>query len=127
MQLIPQALVPAVQAYLTSQGQNPNLIGLDGSISPEGIVAFAFNEVTVHTSITPDITFPIAASGAPPDPTVQALLSTLQPSVTLSGPAGTINVAPFGQAVGTGSLGWWPIAIGVTAVLGFIGWSVFSD
>lgn len=127
MQLIPTALVPAVQAYIASQGQNPNLIGNDGSISPEGIVAFAFNEVTVRTAITPDITFPISASGAPADPTIQQLIATLQPSVTLSGPAGTVNVAPFGQAAGTGSLGWWPIALGVTAVLGFAGWAIFSD
>lgn len=127
MQLIPTALVPAVQAYLITQGQNPNIVHTDGSIDPEGIISFAFNEVTVHTNVTPDITFPIAASGAPPDPTVQALLSSLQPSVTLSGPAGTINVAPFGQAAGTGSFGWWPLAVGGLAVFGFIGWAIFSD
>lgn len=124
MQLVPAALVPAVRQYIQSQGADPAIFNNDGSVNPLGAVGLFFDTVTVRTSITPDITFPINASGQPPSRAGQELLEQLQPVVVMSGRAGTVEVAPYGMPVGRRS--WLPVVlVGAGAVL-FIGWAVFG-
>lgn len=124
MQLIPPALVPAAQAALRNQGLDPNIFGPNGDLNAAGLVGLAFNQVTVRTGITPDITFPISASGAPPSQATQELLNQLQPTVLLSGPGGSYVLAPYGQAQGTQS--WWPLVLLGVGGLGFVGWALFG-
>jgi hypothetical protein len=108
-----------------------NAYGLDASdiinssgVNIPGIISQAYNQVTIRTAVTPDIVFPISATGAPPDAASQQLLNQLQPTVIVSGPAGSFSLAPFGQPVGQRS--WLPIAlVGLGAVL-FVGWAVFG-
>jgi hypothetical protein len=124
MQLIPPALVPTVRAYLQQQGLNPNTIAYDGSLDAGGIVSNFYNQVTVRTAVTPDLVFPINQSGEPPNAVAKQLLDQLQPTVIISGPAGSFVLAPYGQAVGQRS--WLPIAaVGLGAVV-FIGWAIFG-
>lgn len=123
MQLVPPALVPAVQAYLAQQGQNPGIINGNGELDPGGVFGEFFNEIEVRTSLTPSLIFPIAAGGPPADPTMQALITSLQPVVTLRGRAGTVVVAPFGQSAVASS--WIPIAVVAGVVVLGIGWLVW--
>lgn len=53
-----------------------------------------FNQVTIRTTITPDINIDLSA---PPDPATHALLAKLRPAIHLSGPAGTFDIAPYGD------------------------------
>ena len=89
------------------------------------IISQFFNQITVSTAVTPTLTFPIAANGPPADPATQQLIDALHPTVTLSGPAGSVTVAPYGATQGTGS--WWPLALGGLAVVGILGYAVFGD
>lgn len=122
MQLIPQQLVPAVRAYVQQQGLDPGMINGDGSLNAAGAVNIFFDTVTVRTAVTPDLVFPIAASGQPPSQAMQELMRQLQPSVTLSGRAGVATVAPYGQAQGQTS--WWPLVLGGGAAIAFLVWAV---
>ena len=124
MQLIPAQLVPAAQAFIRQQGYDPNIIAYDGSINAAGIVSLAFNKVEVSTAVTPTISFPISASGEPPSPAMQELLNQLQPTVVLSGPAGRIEVAPYGMPAGQTS--WLPIALFGLGSVAFLGWALFG-
>lgn len=124
MQLIPAAVVPAVRSFIQSQGGDPNLINYDGSVNPTGAVALFFNEVRVKTAITPELVFPINARGAAPDPVMQQFLNQLQPTVTLTGPAGTVVAAPYGMPVGQRS--WWPVGLAVGGAVLFVGWALFG-
>lgn len=124
MQLVPPALAPAIQAYLMQQGQ-PMVIDGNGNLDAGGVIALAFNEVEIRTSLTPSLVFPIAPSGQPGNPAMQELVHQLQPTVVFRGPAGTQTIAPYGAAQGAES--WLPvIAIGGAIVLG-IGWLIFAD
>lgn len=124
MQILPAYLVPVAQGLIREQGGDPNILFPDGSINPTGAVSLFFDRATVRTAITPDLIFPISASGEPPSRAQQELIAQLQPSVTLSGRAGTVIVAPYG--VPQGSRSWIPIALfGAGAVL-FIGWALFG-
>lgn len=122
MQILPAQLVPIAQQYIRSQGLDPGVIGNDGSLNAAGVVDIFFDEVTVRTAITPDLIFPIAASGAAPSQAMQQLMNTLQPSVTLSGRAGTVTVAPYGAPVGQTS--WLPLVIGGGAAIAFLVWAL---
>ncbi len=124
MQLIPQALVPAVQAYLAGQGQNPNIIAPDGSLDAAGLIGLAYNQVEVRTTLTPSLIFPIAPGGQQQGGAMEALVHQLQPTIIFSGPAGRQEIAPYGETAGAES--WLPaIAIGGVVVLG-IGWLIFG-
>jgi hypothetical protein len=101
---------------------DPGIFNSDGTLNAAGAVNIFFDEVTVRTNITPDLVFPIAASGAPPSPAMQQLMNSLQPSVTLSGRAGNVTVAPYGQAQGQTS--WWPLVLGGTAAVAFLVWAL---
>lgn len=125
MQILTPALVPAAQALIMSQGGDPNLLSPNGELNIVGAIGLFFNEAEVRTAVTPAIRFPIAATGAPPSPAVQELLNTLQPSIVLSGPAGTVTAAPYGVPVGESS--WLPIALVGVGALAFIGWALFGD
>lgn len=125
MQLVPQQLVPAVRAYIQQQGADPNLIANDGSINPAGVVNVFFDTVTVRTAITPDLVFPINSSGAPPSAAMQQLMNTVQPTITLSGRAGTVTVNPYGTPVGQTS--WAPLVIGGVFAIGFLAWALTGE
>lgn len=123
MQLIPPALVPAVQAYLASQGQ-PMVIDGNGNLDAGGVLGLFYNTVEVRTNVTPPIRFPISASGPQQSGPMRELVAGLQPTLIFSGPAGSQQVAPFGSAQGETS--WLPIAaIGTVVILG-IGYLIFD-
>lgn len=124
MQILPQQLVPVAQQYIRSQGYDPGIFNSDGSLNAAGAVNIFFDTVTVRTAVTPDLVFPIAASGAPPSAAMQQLMNQLQPTVTLSGRVGTVTVAPYGQAQGQTS--WWPLVIGGGAAAAFLFWALFG-
>lgn len=124
MQILPPALVPAARAALSNQGLDPNIIGFDGGLNGQGLVGVAFNQVTVRTAVTPDIVFPISASGPPTNRATQELLNTVQPTVILSGPAGTYELAPYGSAQGGTS--WLPLALVGGGLVLFLGWAIFG-
>jgi len=117
---IDPALIPAFQQLISQGGGNPNMIADDGSISPDALVQLFFNQAEVRTSISPPIVFPIGPTGQPASPGSDALIRKLQPTVILSGPAGRVEIAPYGEATGEGS--WWPIALVGGAVILGIGW-----
>jgi hypothetical protein len=121
---IPQPLVGALRNALQNEGLDPNTIDWNGELHPEGLVAAFYNQVTVRTSVTPDLVFPISPTGAPPSDVQQELLNQLQPTVILSGPAGAFTLAPYGQAVAARS--WWPVALFAGGTLAFLGWTVFG-
>lgn len=124
MQLIPASLVPVARGYLQQQGYDPSIFNLDGSLNELGAVSLFYDTVTISTAVTPDLVFPISPSGAPPSPAMQQLLNQLQPTVKLTGRAGTVLVAPYGAPQGQRS--WLPLAlIGGGAVL-FVGWAFFG-
>lgn len=125
MQILTPALVPVAQALLLQQGADPNIIDSNGNLSAVGAIGLFFNEAEVRTALTPAIRFPISASGAPPSPAVQELLNQIQPSVILTGPAGTAMVAPFGVPVGQTS--WLPVALIGVGVFVFLGWALWGD
>lgn len=58
-----------------------------------------FTNIDVKTNI-PGANFSLDLT-APADPTTQALLAQIQPTITLSGPAGTFPIAPYGAATGS--------------------------
>jgi hypothetical protein len=122
---IPPALVVPFRNALQNQGIDPNTIDAYGNIHPEGIVSAFYNQVTVRTSVTPDLIFPISAGGAPPSAAERELLNQLQPTVVLSGPAGSFVLAPYGQAAG-GQRSWWPVVLIGGGALAFVGWAVFG-
>lgn len=124
MQILPASLVPVAQGFIRQQGYDPRIITSDGSLDPGGALSIFFDQAVVRTAITPDLVFPINAQGEPSSPAMQQLMNQLQPSVTLTGRAGTVVIAPYGQAQGQRS--WLPIALfGAGAVL-FIGWAFFG-
>jgi hypothetical protein len=124
MQIIPPSMVPIAQGLIQSQGGNPNLFNYNGEINPTAVAELFFNQATVRTAITPDIVFPISSSGAPPSPAMQELLNQLRPSVVLSGPAGVVEIAPYGTAHGQTS--WLPLALVGGGVVLFLGWAIFG-
>lgn len=121
---IPQVLIGPFRSALQSQGVDPNTIDAYGNIHPEGLVSAFYNQVTVRTSVTPDLIFPITASGPPPSDAQREILGQIKPTVILSGPAGVATLAPYGQAQGASS--WWPLVIFGGGTLAFIGWAVFG-
>lgn len=124
MQLISSSLVPATRNLIASQGGNPFMIRDDGSLSPDGVVSLFFNEVEIRTAVTPPLRFPIGPTGAPASPAADALVKSLQPSVTFRGPAGQVVVAPYGQVEGETS--WWPVILAGGALAVLAGWLVFG-
>ena len=124
MQLIQPALVVATRNLISAQGGNPYMINDDGSVNPEGVISLFFNEVEIKTNLTPTLRFPIGPTGVPTDATADALIKSLQPSVTFHGPAGQVIVAPYGQAAGGNS--WLPLAAVGLAVAALAGWLVFG-
>lgn len=124
MQLVNSALVGPTRALIQSQGGNPFLITDAGALNPDGLLQLLFNEAEVQTSVTPAIRFPIGPTGAPPSASADALIKSLQPSITFSGPAGRIVVAPYGQAAGQAS--WLPLIIAGVATTALLGWLVFG-
>lgn len=84
-----------------------------------------YDTVQISTSLTPTVSFSLSPNAPPPDAVTQQILNTLQPTVTLTGPAGTVNLAPFGQTAGTQS--WWPLALIGLGTVGFLGWAFFGD
>lgn len=124
VQLIPPSLVPTVQALIASQGGNPGMINGNGELDAAGALGMLFNEVEVRTSLTPSLRFPISAGGAAPDPVMAQLISSLQPTVIFTGPAGRVEVAPYGAAQGASS--WLPLAAIAGAVILGIGWLVWD-
>lgn len=122
---IPVQLVPAMRNALQNEGLDPNIVGYNGEISGAGLVGLAFDTVTVRTAVTPDLVFPISASGAPPSRGTQELLNQLQPTVILSGRAGDYTLAPYGQAKGQTS--WLPLVLIGGGALAFLAWAMFGD
>ena len=123
MQILPPQLVPAATGFLKAQGLPP-IFAADGSLDGGATVALLFDEVRVSTAITPDLVFPIGPTGGAPSRAQEELLAQLQPTVTLSGRAGTVTVSPYGHPHGEHS--WLPLALlGGGAVL-FLGWAIFG-
>ncbi len=124
MQILPPSLVPIARATIQASGGDPNVFNNNGELNAAGLIALAFNQAEVRTALTPNIRFPISASGQPPSAAVQALLNQIQPSVVFSGPAGEVTIAPYGTPVGQQS--WLPLALfGAGAIL-FVGWAVWG-
>jgi hypothetical protein len=124
VQILPPQLVPVAQGLLRQQGFDPNIFAPDGSLKAEGIVNIFYDTVTVRTAVTPDLVFPISATGEPPSPAMQELMNQLRPTVTLSGRAGTVTVSPYGTPQGARS--WWPLALFGVGSVAFLGWALFG-
>lgn len=124
MQLIPSALIPAARAFLASQGQNPAIFTDSGELDGGALASILYNQVEIHTNATPPLIFPIGPGGPPADSVTNELLKALQPSVILSGPAGRVALAPYGEAPGATS--WVPIALVGGAIILGIGWLVWK-
>jgi len=124
MQLVSPALVGVTRTLIGSQGGNPWMINNDGTLNPDGVLALLWNNVEVRTSVTPPIKFPIGPTGTPTDPSTEALIKSLKPTVILSGPAGEITIAPYGTVVAES---WWPAILVGAAGLGIIGWLIFGQ
>ena len=116
-------MVPLARGLISAQNGNPWMLNDDGSLNPDGVLALFFDTVEVRTTATPALRFPIGPTGAPADPTTDALIRSLKPTVILSGPAGRVEVAPYGV---TEPGSWWPLAIGGTAAALLAGWLVFG-
>lgn len=123
MRLINPELVPVARSLIASQGGSPYLLNDDGSLSPDATLALFYNEVEVRTSVTPPLRFPIGPTGTPADPTTDALVRQLKPTVILRGPAGEVTVAPYGTEVATS---WWPVILAGGATVLLAGWLVFG-
>lgn len=108
----------------SAYGLDINDLVNQGGVNAPGIISQFYNQVTVRTAVTPDIVFPISAGGPPPDLATQQLLNSIQPTVIISGPAGSFTLAPYGQAVGQRS--WLPIALVGVGVVAFVGWAIFG-
>lgn len=124
MQILPPALVPAARTALQNEGFDPNTIGNDGTLNVTGVIARFYNTVTIRTSVTPDLVFPISPDGGQPDRATQELLNELRPTVILSGPAGVYELAPYGNTQGQTS--WWPLALAGGGLALFLGWAIFG-
>jgi hypothetical protein len=103
---------------------DPGIFNADGSLNPSGAVSILFDRATVRTAITPDLVFPLSPSGEPPSRAMQELMNQLQPSVTLSGRFGNVEVSPYGQPVGQRS--WLPLILLGGGALAFVGWALFG-
>lgn len=121
---IPQALIGPFRSALQSQGFDPNTIDAYGNIQAAGLISAFYDQVTIRTSVTPDLVFPISATGSPPSELQQELLNQLQPTVIISGRAGTTVLAPYGQAMGQKS--WWPLVLFGGGTLAVLGWAIFG-
>lgn len=95
-----------------------------GQLGPQ-VLNQLFNQVEVSTAITPTLTFPLDPNGPPPPYAMRQLLDTLQPTVVLTGPAGRVQLAPFGASQGATS--WLPLAVVGLGTALFLGWAVFGD
>lgn len=124
MQLIPPELVPLARGYLLQKGQNPDIFGNGGSLDGGALTSILYNQVEIRTSATPPLIFPIGPAGPPTDSATEALIQQLQPTIIFTGPAGRLEIAPYGAASGASS--WIPFALlGGAIVLG-IGWLVWG-
>lgn len=95
LQLAPQALVPSIRALFQAQGIDGSAVDDQGNIDPQALLALAFDQVEIKTNATPTMTMNLKG---PSDPTTQALLNQLQPTLVFSGPAGRAVLAPQGAA-----------------------------
>lgn len=94
-------------------------MALPFGLTAQQLFASAFNTIEIRTALSPPVLIDV---NAPPDPQSEALLRVVQPAITLNGPAGTYQIAPYGVPTGIS-----PEIIGVAskagmgAVLGLAG------
>lgn len=76
------------------------LSALPFGLNAEQIFKAAFSTVEIRTALSPPVTIDL---NAPADPENEAVLRMVQPAITLTGPAGTFQVAPYGVPSGISS------------------------
>ncbi len=118
IQLVPAPLVAAVKAALKAQGLDPDAITSSGAIDPQGLFSSAFETVEIRSNLTPPLEFSLRG---PSNPTVQALLNQVQPTVILKGKAGRFVIAPKGESSGTKDLTKAGTSIGLGIGAGLLG------
>ena len=95
MQLVPPNLVPIARALLVEQGYAPTILDANGNVALADLFSLAFNQMEFQTALTPHVSFRL---DGPSDPTTQAILQKIKPTIVLRGPAGTVQIAPYGAA-----------------------------
>ncbi len=123
MRLVNQNLVGVTRNLIQSQGGNPWMITDSGELDPAGALSLLFNEVEVRTSVTPPIRFPTGPSGPPMDSATDSLMRSLKPTVIFSGPAGRVEIAPYGTEV---AQSWTPVLVVGGIGLAIAAWLVFG-
>ena len=70
-------------------------------MDPKNLFMQFFNTITIRTAAYPDpITIDLRS---PTDPSTREVMQLLQPAITISGPMGTFDVAPYGMPSGVSS------------------------
>jgi hypothetical protein len=98
-QLVPASMAPVAQAALASQGADTGAIAADGTVNPSALIPMLFDTVAFKSNAG---SFTTSLSG-PSDPSTMQILNALQPTITLSGRAGSYTIDPLGQSGGVSS------------------------
>lgn len=93
LKLIPPQLVPLVRPLFTSQGISARTLKDNGEIDELELLALGFDTIEIRTAYTPVTRMPVAG---PIDPKTEAALQDVKPSLTFTGRAGRVTIAPYG-------------------------------
>jgi hypothetical protein len=99
------------------------------AFNPAQLLSLGINRVEVRTAFSPPV---VIDPNSPPNPATQALLKKVMPAVILSGPAGRVEIAPYGVPSGVSSAVkryGWSLGIGLGATLlgvMFLGGAMFG-
>jgi len=116
MATVPSFLVPVVREALRSQGLPGDSITNEGKFNPTAFVEGTYTQAEFWTRVTPPVHFDVVdlVKDGPPHP----LTEFLQPTIVLTGPAGRLVIAPYGEAE-RGLVNWVaPAVVGFLVVLG---------
>ncbi len=127
LQILPSSLVWAGRAALNAQGISPAALNDNGEIDPQALIAMAFDTLEIQTTAFAPLKINLKNVSGSPSPEMQRL----KPFIKLSGPAGAVELAPFGKPSGIDNAiqtAGSNIGIGIgAAILGllFIGKALF--
>jgi hypothetical protein len=87
---------------------------------PLALLTMAFDKVEVRTAFSPPVVIDLKG---PSDPKTMALMREAQPALIFTGPAGRVQIAPYGVPEGSSLLkrwGWGLAVGGIGAALGLV-------